>query len=287
MKGWKVIGLGVALMAVAMWTGTATAGPLAPALSVDALGNFVNGVMIDGKSYIAGEGAAPNTQIGQTIDGVTIGPGAVLHTDWIVRHEGTGVYSYFYQLENSSIFDLNAFNVGAPTFPPSGFFSGSQGFMSGKDLDVTGDLAAGVGHVLAIFANLGDPSLPHGPFPAVNETEKTGGGAALAGLQDPLSITVSSLLVSFGGGGASSLLNVGEESSIIFVKGTQPNYGNWNAAGVGSAGTPVSWGSSAPNPSGEGGVLIPVPVAEPGTLAVLGVALFGSAAWARRRGNRK
>jgi hypothetical protein len=283
------------MAAVAVWVGTATAGPLAPSLATDALGNFTDpsAVIIGGMSYIAGEGAAPNTQIGDTIDGVTIGGGAVAHVDWIVRHEGGFIYRYFYQVENTSVFDISTFTLGAPTAPPVGFIIGSGTFVPGADIDVANAATGGLAHDVVDFSNL--TVGPHPPFPATNERETAG-----ATIQDPATVIISSLIANFGvtctapgvpaGCGAPSLLNIGEESSIITALGTRPHYGNWLTAGVGTAGTPVSWASSADNPvvGAEDGVMIPVPrVPQPSALMLLGTGLAGSALWSLRRRNKR
>jgi hypothetical protein len=299
MKRCGLKGVAAALIAVAAWAGPASAGNLLPDLTTDATGAFVTPGFTDGlgRTYVAGEGAAPNTQIGKTIDGVLIGARAIQHVDWIVRHDGAvgpgGIqqYTYFYQLENSSIFDVTTFTIGAPTFPPIGFFAGSGAFIAGADIDAL-VAAVGAAHTSGTFANLG----PDGPFstpPAASDDETEHKSTTLAGAgdlvccQDPQTVFISSLIVNFGPPatvlGTNALLNVGEESSVVFATGTRPTYGNWNTAGVGPSGTPVSW-SSIGGTGGFDGLQIPVPrLPAPSALALLGVGLLGSAFWMRRR----
>jgi hypothetical protein len=274
-----------ALAGILVWAGVASAGPLAPDLTTNAAGDFVAGVAcaIPGASgsCVAGEGAAPNTLI--DVPGSGIPTTAVQHMDWIVVHDGNvnGGYTYYYQLESTSVSSLASVTILSSRFAP-----GTATFLSLLDLDTE----PGFIHDSTHFPNLGAPGLVE------HETNPNFGNIPNLCCADPVSVNQGQNNVTYnfnpelgtgaapcgpgsGAGGVGVAQTCENESSILKVQGIAPVYANWHVQDG------FTWDSTHPSsdPNNQP-VLIPVPgVPEPASILLLGSGLVGMGFWARRR----
>ena len=248
-------------MAMLGAAGLANAGPLGPpglSLAVDPItGDFTSpfATKCGAFSCIAGEGAAVNSLIGQddpSKKGFQKVPDtAIQHVDWIVVHDGNGNggYTYYYQLENSSIAALGGHTINTPddAQPFKGAF-----IIAGADLDLLKGNPAGAAHadpaggtvpgqVAGPFANLFPPrtDLTVGPQNGAGKPEfEFAAQKALVGPDSNVIDFNGDLLVTFTKG-----LSTGRESAIYGAQGTNPVYGPWNTQGAA-----FTWNSENENP---------------------------------------
>ena len=119
---------------VAMASAVITSDNNRPLVTYDAAGNpsagsitdLINGTI----TSLAGEGAAPNTCIGQPAPCPAVPNTAVQHMDYIVNNLGGGLFEYLYQFENSSVATAGQIVINIGSFTLIGTLPG--------DLDITG-----------------------------------------------------------------------------------------------------------------------------------------------------
>lgn len=273
--------------------GVAVAGPLAPPLP---------GPAGAAGGEVAGEGAAPNACILGTVAGcggnpAFRNPSAVQHLDWIVVNDGNpnGGFSYYYQLENSSVASVFALTIGSGAFQAAGFISGidlddgipatsviTPGFPPASPLVIATAVTA---HTAAGFTNLGAPG--------AIESELVDGGPI-----DPFVVAIV--------GGAHqttwvTVVAVGDESSVLVGQGGAPAYFHWNTIGS-SGGTVFTWDSQNGNctgvdtpdlgctGAGEQGRQVAAPgavIPEPASLVLIGIGITALGIVTRRAARKQ
>jgi hypothetical protein len=186
-----------------------------------------------------------------------VGAASSLNVDWeVIPTAGTafpgGLYAYLYQIENTSLANVDAYSVTVPV-NVIGTVVGA-GILAGDNLDA--NTLFHPGHNFGNFPILATEQDPF-PFQLL-----TGGSASIDVPDHNVTWTFNPLVAG------------NESETLYFLSTMPPTYGNAVAQ---DSIPPSPWASLAPG----GAQPIPVPVPEPAALVLLGFGIMGLAAGRR------